>query len=107
MKASPEVMLAAKVMLGVFIALAAFSILWMIRSFFRPLEATPAKLSAFKKGMLLHYWILISSVLVALNALRSKQYYLLLASAILLSLALPGVIHYLRLKAAVKKASRS
>lgn len=101
MKASPELMLVAKVMLGVFTALAAFSIVSLIRSFLRPLDATPEKLAATKKVLVLNGWILFSAIGVTVHGVVSGQYYLLAAAALLFSFVAPVVVQYFRLRAAL------
>jgi hypothetical protein len=100
-KASPELMVFARVMLAIFVCLSIWSLVAMVRSFYRPLDATPEKLAAFKKSLLLSSWIMFAAVASAINALVSKQYYLLGASAILFSFVLPLLVQYLRLKRAL------
>ena len=75
----------------------------MVRSFYRPLDATPEKLAGFKKALLLSSWVILAVVATEMNALMSKQYYLLGASAILFSFVLPVLVQYLRLKRALEK----
>lgn len=103
MKASHELMVFARVMLAIFVSLAIWSLVAMVRSFYRPLDATPEKLAAFKKSLLLSSWIMLAAASVAINALVSKQYYLLGASAILFSFVLPLLVQYLRLRRALTR----
>jgi hypothetical protein len=100
-KATPELMAFAKVMLAIFVGLSIWSLSAMVRSFYRPLDATPEKLVASKKAVLLSSWVVLAAVGGAINALLSKQYYLLGASAILLSFVLPLLVQYVRLKRAL------
>jgi len=88
---------------AIFVCLGIRSLVAMVRSFYRPLDATPEKLAAFKKSLLLSWWIMSAAVASAINALVSKQYYLLGASAILFSFVLPLLVQYLRLKRALTR----
>jgi hypothetical protein len=100
-------MVFARVMLAIFIGLSIWSLVNVVRSFYRPLDATPEKLAAFKKSLLLSSWIMLAAVATAINALVSKQYYLLGASAILISFVLPLLAQYVRLKRALSGHRRS
>jgi hypothetical protein len=84
MQASHGLMVYAKVMLAIFIGLGIFSLAAMVRSFFRPLEATPEKLAAGKKSLMLCSWILVAAFASAVRAVSSKQYYYLLGASALL-----------------------
>src|ERR1700756_3228596 len=88
----------AKLMLAIFVGLSLWSLFAMVRSFYRPLEATPEKLAACRKAILLSSWVTLAAVGSAINAIASKQYYLLGASAMLSSLVLPLFVQYVRLK---------
>ena len=103
MKASPELMTFAKVMLAISVGLSMWSLLAIVRSFYRPLDATPEKLATFRKALLLNRWVVFGAVAVAINALVSKQFYLLGASAILFSFVLPVLVQYVRLKRALRR----
>jgi membrane associated rhomboid family serine protease len=102
MSASPELVVFAKVMLAIFIGLAAFSLVAMVRSFYRPLDPTPEKVARLKKSLLLNSWVMFAAVGGAIQALVSKEYYLLGASALLFSFVLPLIVHYFRLKTALR-----
>lgn len=106
-KATPELMAFAKGMLALFVGLSIWSLSAMVRSFYRPLDATPEKLAASKKAVLLSSWVALAAVATATNALLSKQYYLLGASAILFSFVLPLLVHYVRLKRALPSQQTS
>ena len=103
MTASPELMAFAKVMLAIFVGLSIWSLLAMVRSFYRPLDATPEKLAASRKALLLSSWVMLAAVGNAINALASKQYYLFGASALLFSLVLPLFVQYVRLKRGLRR----
>jgi membrane associated rhomboid family serine protease len=92
-------------MLAIFIGLAAFSLVAMVRSFYRPLDPTPEKVARLKKSLLLNSWVMFAAVGVAIQARVSKEYYLLGASAILFSFVLPLIVHYFRLKTALRARS--
>ncbi len=96
----------AKVMLGVFIALGLYSLTAMVRSFYRPLDPTPEKAKALKKALMLNCWVLFAAVAIAINAMISKQYYLLGVSALLFTFVLPVIVHYVRLKKALRPQPR-
>lgn len=89
-------------MLGIFIGLGVFSLVAMARSFYRPLDPTPEKANAVKKALMLNCWVLFAAFAVAINAMISQQYYLLGVSALLLSFVLPVIVHYVRLKKALR-----
>lgn len=101
MKASHELMVFARVMLAIFVSLGIWSLVAMVRSFYRPLDATPEKLAALRKSLLFSSWIMFAAIATAINALVSKQYYLIGASALLFSFVLPLLVQYLRLKRAL------
>ena len=88
-------------MLTIFIGLGVFSVVAMVRSFYRPLEATPEKLASTKKALLFSSWVMFAAVASAIEALVRGEYYLLGASAIVFSFVLPLWVHYFRLKAAL------
>ena len=92
----------AKAMLAFFVALGVFSLVAIVRSFYRPLDPTPEKLASVKKGLALNSWVLIAAAAVAINAIASKQYYLLGAAALLFTFVLPVIVHYIRLKNALR-----
>ena len=102
MKASPELMMFAKVMLAIFIGLSIWSVFAMVRSFYRPLQATPEKLAATRKALFLNSWVMLAAGSVAIHAIATKQYFLLGAAAMLFSFALPLFVHYVRLKTALR-----
>jgi hypothetical protein len=99
--ASNELVVFARVMLAIFAGLSIWSLINTVRLFYRPLNATPAKLAAFKKRLSLSSWVILAAVATATNAIVSKQDYLLGASAILISFVLPLVVQYVRLKRAL------
>jgi len=88
----------AKVMLAIFVGLSIWSLFALVRSFYRPIEATLEKLAACRKALLLNSWVMLAAVSVAINAIASKQYYLLGGSALLFSFVLPLFVQYVRLK---------
>jgi hypothetical protein len=94
-------------MLAIFVGLGVYSLIALIRSFYRPLDPTAEKLTAFKRTLIGSSWVWLAAVASAINALVSKEYYLLGASAILFSYVLPILVHYLRLKAAMRDAAIS
>ncbi len=89
-------------MLGIFIALGVSSLAAMACSFYRPLDPTPEKVRALKRVLTLNCWILFAAVAVAINAIVSKEYYLLGASALLFTFVLPVIVHYIRLRNALR-----
>jgi hypothetical protein len=93
----------ARAMLALFVALGVFSLVAMVRSFYRPLDPTPEKVASVKKALTLNSWVLVAAAAGAINAIASKQYYLLGAAALLLTFVLPVIVHYIRLR----KASRT
>jgi hypothetical protein len=95
-------MLLAKAMMALFVGIALLSIAMLIRSLYRPLEATTEKLAAMKRVLWIVWRFLFGAVGMAAYALISKQYYLLLASAFFVILVLPILVRYLRLKSALK-----
>ena len=107
MQASHALMVSARVMVAIFVGLAIWSLIAMVRSFYKPLDATPEKLATFKKNLLLSSWVTFAGVGVGINALASKQYYLLWASATLFSFVLPILVHYVRLRRALRKQPTS
>jgi membrane associated rhomboid family serine protease len=95
-------MIYAKIVLAVLIGLGVWSIAVTVRSFFRPLNPTPQKLAATKKSLMLSAWVLFAAFANAVRALTTGQYYLLGASALLFSFVMPLIVHFMRLKAAMK-----
>ena len=99
-------MLLAKAMIAIYVGLALFAVVLLIRSFYRPLNATPEKLAAVKRVLRIVWRLLFGAVAMAVYALVSRQYYLLFASAFFLALVLPILVHYRRLKSAVDPEER-
>jgi hypothetical protein len=58
-KASPELMVYAKVMLGIFIALGILSVVMTARLFLRAPQANATKLAAAKRSLLFSSWLAI------------------------------------------------
>jgi hypothetical protein len=105
MKASPELMLYAKMMLGVFGALGIFSVVMTVRLFLRPPEANTAKLATAKRTLIFSSWLVIPILGNAIRALATREYWLLFVSALLFSYILPILVLFLRTRAAVKAAT--
>jgi hypothetical protein len=105
MKANPELMLFAKIMLAIFLALGTFSLVLTIRSFYRPLDATHENATKFKKLLQLNWWIMFAAVGSAIHAVASEEYYMLGGSALLFSFVLPILVQYIRMKKALRKAN--
>ena len=104
MKASPEIMVYAKVMLGIFIALGIFSVVMMARLFLRAPEANPTKL-ATKRSLIFSSWLAIPIIGNAIRALATREYWLLLVSVLLSSYILPVLVLFLRTRSALKSAT--
>jgi hypothetical protein len=107
MKASPGLMLYAKVMLGVFVALGVFSIVMTVRLFLRPPDVTAAKLAAAKRSLIFSSWLAIPILGNAIRALVTRDYWLLSVSALLFSYILPILVLFLRRRAAVRSTTPS
>ena len=105
MKASPELMVYAKVMLGVFIALGIYSVVMAARLFLRAPEASTAKLATAKRSLVLSSWLAIPIVGNAIRALATREYWLLLVSLLLFSYTLPVLVLFLRTRSALKSAT--
>ena len=103
MKASTDVLLFAKAMLAFYIGLGILTLILTIRSFTRPLDATPEKLTQFKKLDPSYSGIVLGALGTAVYAVVSKQYYLLGASALLFSFVLPVILQYIRLRLALRR----
>jgi hypothetical protein len=102
MKASPELLVYAKVMLGIFVALGIFSVVMTARLFLRAPEANPTKLAAAKRSLLFSSWLAIPIIGNAIRALATREYWLLLVSALLFSYVLPVLVLFLRTRSALK-----
>jgi hypothetical protein len=72
--ASPQLVTVARVMLVIYVALGAWSIVLLVRSFYRPLNPTPEKASALKKVLLPGAALMIGGTLMGIHAMLSKQY---------------------------------
>jgi hypothetical protein len=105
MKASPELMLYAKVMLGVFVALGIFSVVMTVRLFLRPPEASTAKLATAKRRLIFSSWLAVPILGNEIRALGTREYGLIFPSALLCSYILPILVQFLRTRAAVKAAT--
>jgi hypothetical protein len=105
MQASHCLIVLTKFMVTIFVGLGICSLTLMFRSLSRPLAPTPEKLATMKKLLPLSTRFLLGSFAIAAFAVISKQYYLLAASALLFSLVLPLIVHYMRLKAALRGTS--
>ncbi|MGB8010371.1 MAG: hypothetical protein WCF68_02060 [Terriglobales bacterium] len=92
----------ARAMLAFFVALGVFSLVAMVRSFYRPLDPTPEKMASIRKSLALNSWVLLAAAAVAINAIASEQYYLLWAAALLFTFVLPVIVHYIRLRKALR-----
>ncbi|HTS08403.1 MAG TPA: hypothetical protein VMP68_22725 [Candidatus Eisenbacteria bacterium] len=102
MKTSPELVVFAKVMLGIFGALGIFAIGMTVRLFMRPPEPSTVKLAATKRTLMLSSWLVIPIVGNAVKALTTREYWLLLVSALLFSYVLPVLVQFLRIRTALK-----
>jgi len=102
MKAGPALLLYAKVMLGIFIALGIFAIVMTVRLFLRAPEASATKLAATKRSLIFSSWLAIPIIGNAIRALVTREYWLLLASALLFSYILPVLVGFLRTRSALK-----
>lgn len=91
----------AKAMIAICVGIALFAIAVLIRSFYRPLNATPQKLAAMKRVLPIVWRLLFGAIAMMVYALVTRQYYLLFASAFFLALVLPIFVHYRRLKSAL------
>jgi hypothetical protein len=96
MNASPELVVFAKVILGI------FSVVMTLRLFRRPPEPNVQKLAAAKRTLMLSSWLAIPIVGNAVRALATHEYWLSLVSALLLSYVLPVLVLFLRTRAAMK-----
>jgi membrane associated rhomboid family serine protease len=105
MKTSHELVGYARMMLSIFAGLAVFSLVAMLRSFYRPVDPTPETVARLRKLLLLNSWVMFAAVGGAIQAFVSKEYYLLGASALLFSFVLPVIVHYVRLKTAFRARS--
>ncbi|HTK95949.1 MAG TPA: hypothetical protein VL382_09970 [Terriglobales bacterium] len=94
----------AKVMLVIYVALGVGSIVLLVRSFYKPLDATPEKAAALKKVFWVGSRFVIGGAAMGIYAVFSKQYYLLAAAALLASLGAPIVVQYLRVKSALNRS---
>ena len=100
-------MLLAKVMLAIYIGLALLGIVMTIRALYRPLNATPEKLAAMKRILIMYSRLLFGALGIAVYALATKKYYLLPGSAIFACIVLPILVQYVRLKTALKTRVRA
>ena len=103
-KASPELMVYAKVMLGIFIALGIFSVLMTARLVLRAPEANAARLAAAKRSLMFSSWLAIPILGTAIRALATREYSFLLVSVLLFSYILPVLVLFLRTRSALKSA---
>jgi hypothetical protein len=105
MRAGPELVTVAMVMLGVYVALGIWSIAVLIRSFYKPLDATPEKAAALKKLVWIYSRLMFGAVAMAIYAVVSKQYYLLGAAALLAIYVLPIIVQHVRVRSALRRSA--
>jgi hypothetical protein len=105
MQATDSYVVLAKFMLAIFIGLAIASLVALVRYLSKPIQASKEKLTAARKSMMYGSWVLFAACANAIRALVFRQYYLLFASALLFSVVLPVIIHYCRLRAALRTSS--
>ena len=104
-RASHELMLYAKVILGVFIALGIISVVMTARLFLRAPEANATKLAAAKRSLIFSSWLAIPIIGNGIRAFVTREYWLLLVSVLLFSYILPVLVLFFRIRSAVKSAT--
>jgi hypothetical protein len=97
-----ELMWLARIMLVVFSLLALWSVVHMIRTLRRPVDATSEKLKAFEKIKSVGSRFCFGGIAMSIFAIVTKQYYLIGAGALLFMMGLPVVVGYLRVKSALR-----
>jgi hypothetical protein len=102
MNANLELVVYAKVMLGIFGGLGILSVVVTVRLSRRPPEPSAVKLAAAKRTLMLSSWVAIPIIGNAVRALATREYWLLLVSALLVSYVIPVFVLFFRTRAALK-----
>ena len=104
MQLNPKAMdVAAEVMLTVFAALSAWSLLLTIRQLRRKAEPDPKKLAAARRSLKICTRIMFGAIAGAIYAIWSHEYLLLIAAGMLFSLAMPVLVLYAKTWSALRK----